>query len=322
MSHLIRHALVAAVACAVGLTASFGPAGAAEKYPSKAVTVVIPFGGSGASNVIYRALFEYTKKYLGQPLVVVNKPGSGGAVGWMQVQSMKPDGYNLAYGSNSLFLHTHRTGGKLDYKNFDPIVRLNESACAISVNVASGWNSLKDFIQHVKANPGKVRMGNAGAGALFDLCTYQFEKLTGTKIVHVPYQGGPLAATALLGGHIESVMVTTDDLSNVLSTGKIKVLAMAGEKRDEYFPDVPTMREAGVDMVMVLWRGIIAPKGMDKARVAILEKAFEQSTKDRGYIEFMKKNRFTNDFMGTAAFTKAYFEEGELLIGLAKMAIK
>ena len=124
MSPFRRGILVAFLTCAA--LSLLVPAGAAEKYPTKPITVTIPFGGSGASNVIYRALFEIMKKYLDQPLVVVNKPGSGGAVGWTQVQAMKPDGYNLAYGSNSLILHTHRTKGRLSYMNFVPIVRLIE----------------------------------------------------------------------------------------------------------------------------------------------------------------------------------------------------
>lgn len=288
----------------------------AEKYPGKTITVTIPFSGSGAANVIYRALFEITKKYLGQPLVVVNKAGSGGAVGWTLVQAMKPDGYNLAYGSNSLFLHTHRTKGTLNYLNFVPIVRLNETPCALSVNKASGWNTLGDFIKAAKARPGKFRVGNAGAGAFYDLCTYQFEKITGTKLVHVPYKGGPIAATALLGGHIESTMLSTADLSNVYSTGKIKIIGLASAKRDPLFPDVSTMREQGVNLNMALWRGLIAPKGLAKEKIAVLEKAFAQATRDPEYVEFMKKRNFSNDFVSHAEFSKEYYREGKELVEL------
>lgn len=294
------------------------PAGGAEKYPTKPITVTIPFGGSGASNVIYRKLFDIMKekKYLPQPLVVVNKPGSGGAVGWTLVQSMKSDGYNLAYGSNSLILHTHRTKGRLSYKNFEPIVRLNETPCSVSVNVKSGWNTLADFIKYAKANPGQARVGNAGAGAFYDLATYRFERITGTKLVHVPYKGGPVAGTALLGGHIESAMLTTADLVNILPTGKIKVLANASEKRDPLFPNIPTMKEQGVNLTMVLWRSIIAPKGISKNKIAILEEAFRRATKDPDYVEFMKSRKFANVFVPHAEFRKAYFEEGEALVSL------
>ena len=302
----------------IWLIGSLALAGAAEKYPTKTITVTIPFSGSGASNVIYRALFDIAEKYLGQPMVVVNKEGSGGAVGWTLVQAMKPDGYNLAYGSNSIILHTYRTKGRLDYRNFVPIVRLSETPCALTVNKASGWNTLADFIQYAKANPGKARVGNAGAGAFYDLATYRFEALTGTKLVHVPYKGGPLAGAALLGGHIEAAMVTSADLSNVLSTGKLTMIGMASEKRYSMFPDVPTMREQGVNLVMVLWRGLIAPKGMAKEKIAILEKALEKATQDPQYEEFMKKRQFSNDFMSNAEFSKKYYEEGEELMALMK----
>lgn len=302
--------------------APVAPAGGAEKYPAKTITVTIPFTGAGASQVIYRALFDVAEKILGQPMVIVNKPGSGGAVGWTLVQAMKPDGYNLAYVSNSLFLHTHRTKGRLNYMNFEPIVRVNETPCAVSVNVASGIKNLGEFLKNAKAKPGKVRVGNAGAGAFYDLCTYELEKLTGTQLVHVPYQGGPLAGTALLGGHIEATMVTTADLSNVLDTGKIRILALAGRKRDPIFPDIPTMKEAGVDMDMVLWRGIAAPKGISKEKVAILGKALRQATEDPKYVAFMKKAKFSNDFMPTAEFREAYFKEGRDLIELVKKAEK
>lgn len=298
------------------------PAAGAEKYPAKTITVMIPFTGAGASQIIYRGLFDVAEKILGQPMVITNKPGSGGAVGWTIAQAMKPDGYNLAYASNSIFLQTHRTKGRLDYKNFEPIVRVNETPCAVSVNVASGIKNLGEFIRNAKANPGKVRVGNAGAGAFYDLCTYQFEKLTGTQLVHVPYKGGPLAGTALVGGHIEATMVTTADLSNVLDTGKIRILALAGRKRDPLFPDIPTMKEQGVDMDMVLWRGIVAPKGISKEKVAILEKAFRRATQDPKYVAFMKKAKFSNDFMPTNEFREAYFKEGRELIALVEKTEK
>jgi tripartite-type tricarboxylate transporter receptor subunit TctC len=303
----------------VALLMSFAvPAGAAEKYPTKPITVTIPFGGGGAANVIYRALFDVAKKYVGQPMVVVNKEGSGGAVGWTLVQAMKPDGYNLAYGSNSIILQTYRTKGQLDYRNFVPIVRLNETPCVLAVNKASGWNTLADFIKYAKKNPGKARVGNAGAGAFFDLATYRFEALTGTKVVHVPYKGGPLAAAALLGEHIEAAMLTSADLSNVLSTGKIKMLGMASEKRYSMFPDIPTMKEQGVNLDMVLWRGLIAPKGMAKEKIKFLDKALEKATKDPKYVEFMKKRQFSDDFMPTDEFSKKYYEEGTELMALLK----
>jgi len=316
MSPLKRVILAAFLACATFSLAV--PAGAAPKYPTKPITVIIPFGGSGAANVIYRKLFDVMKekKYLPQPLVVENKPGSGGAVGWTLVQAMKPDGYHLSYGSNSLIIQTHRTKGRLNYKNFEPIVRLNETPVSIDVNATSGWNTLADFIKYAKAHPGKVRVGNAGAGAFYDLATYRFEKITGTKLVHVPYKGGPIAGTALLGAHIEAAMLTTADLVNVLSTGKIKVLANASDKRDPLFPDIPTMKEKGVNLSAVLWRGVVSPKGISKDKIAILEAAFRKATSDPEYVEFMKTRKFANTFVPHAEFAKAYFEEGKTMTAL------
>lgn len=287
-------------------------------YPKKTITTVMPFGSGGTGDIILRFLGDVMKQDLGVPVVVVNKPGSGGAVGWTLLQAKKADGYHIGYASNSLFTATHRTKGSVNYKNFTPIVMLNSTPFAITVNAKSPWKKLSEFVKYAKENPGKVRVGNSGAAGIWHLSALLFEKKAGVKFTHVPYKGGAKAAAALLGGHIEATSVTVGDMSSLLPTGKLRVLAIGGDKRDPFYPNVPTVKEAGVDLVMSNWRGVVAPKGLSKDRLAVLGKAFEKAVNDPKYVAFMKQKKLISVFKGPQEFGEFYFEAGKNLINVLK----
>lgn len=296
----------------------FAPMPASAAYPEKTITIIMPFGAGGTGDIILRVLADIIKDDLGKPVVVVNKPGSGGAVGWTLLQSAKPDGYTIGYASNSLFLQTHRTKGSLNYKNFDPVINLNSTPFAITVNANSPWKTLGDFIAYAKANPGKVRIGNAGSGAIWHLSAAAFADKAGIKVTHVPYKGGSKAAAALLGGHIEATSVATGDMTAILPTGKLRLLGIGSEDRDPFFPDIPTLKESGVDLAMANWRGVVTPKGVDKEKIAVLDAAFAKAVKDQKYIDFMKKQKLLSVFIGHAEFKDIYFKTGETLLTTLK----
>jgi len=309
LKKFILHVFVLAVAFSLA-----APGSAYSKFPEKTITIVMPFGAGGTGDIILRFLAEIMHRDLGVPVVVVNKPGSGGAVGWTLLQAKKPDGYNIGYASNSLYTATHRTKGSVNYKNFDPIVMLNSTPFAITVNAKSQWKTLGQFVKYAKENPGKIRVGNSGAGGIWHISGLMFEKKAGIKLTHVPFKGGAKAAAALLGGHIEATSVTVGDMSSILPTGKLRILAIGGDERDPFFPDVPTAKESGVDIVMSNWRGVVAPKGVPKDRIAILAKAFEKAVKDPKYVNFMKQKKLISVFKDADDFRKFFFGAGEGLI--------
>jgi tripartite-type tricarboxylate transporter receptor subunit TctC len=303
--------------CAILFVLS-GVSNAAEKFPSKNMTIQIPFAGSGVANIIIRYLADLMEKDLGVGVVIDNKPGSGGAVGWALAMTYPPDGYHLVYASNSLIIQTYRTKGRIDYKHFIPLVQVNSTACSITVNKDSGWNTLSDFLKYAKANPGKVRVGNVGTGSLFHIFALSVEQLAGVKFTHVPFKGGGEAGASLLGKHIEAYAGAIADLTSVLPTGKLKVLAVADDERDPYYPEIPTFREAGYPFEMTQWRGINVPKGTDEGKMNILEQAFKKAASNPDYLAAMKKSKVPVQFLGRKEYTKRYFEAGETMTKILK----
>ncbi len=308
--------------CIMALWAIFfllsGLANAAEKFPSKNFIIQIPFGGSGVANIVFRSLADLMEKDLGVGVVIDNKPGSGGAVGWALAMAYPPDGYHLVYASNSLIIQTHRTKGRIDYKHFIPIAQVNSTACAITVHKDSGWNTLSDFLKYAKANPSKVRVGNVGTGSLFHIFALSVEQLAGVKFTHVPFKGGGAAGASLLGKHIEAYAGAIADLTATLPTGKLKVLAVADDNRDPYFPEIPTFKEAGYPFEMTQWRGVTAPKGTPEEKLQIIEKAFEKAASHPDYLAAMKKSKVPVKYTGRKVFTKSYFAIGETMTKILK----
>lgn len=293
-------------------------AGAQEKYPKETITIYFGWAPGGTGDLLLRGLAEQMQKDLKVPVVVENKPGGGGVLSWGLLQGAKPDGYTIGYVSNSVILETYKTKGKIDYNNFNPILLLNSTPMAITVHVDSPWKTIGDFLEYTKANPGKARVGNTGMGAIFHIFALSLEKKGGGKFTHVPFKTGADCGTALLGKHIEAVANNPGDLSASLATGKLKLLAMSGTKRDPYFPDVPTLKEKGIDVVMEIWRGVAAPKGTPKERIELLEKAFLKAMAQPRYQDLLKNLMLPNNFQENAEFRRLYFGDAEVLLPILK----
>ena len=278
-----------------------------EKFPSQPVTIIVPWAPGGLKPVLFEMIKPLLSAELGVPVVVVNKPGGGGAVGWKELQVAKADGYTIGAASNSIFGATFVTKGDVDWRNFAPVVSLSADNMALTVNVDSPWKTFPEFFEHVKANPGKVRVGNSGAGGIWHIAALAFNQAAGVELLPVPFAGGGPAVTALLGGHIEATSVTPGDMTAVLPTGKLRILAIAAPTRNPFYPDVPTIKEAiGTEVVVRNWSGVVAPKGTPAERIAVLAEAFGKVVQDKTYLEFLEKNRLTNDFMDNEQFRAAY----------------
>ena len=196
-------------------------AGAAEKFPSRPITFIIPFQGGGAATTTIRYLAPMLEKELGVPFVVVEKPGAGGAVGWRALQSEAPDGYTLGSATKTLYGATYNTKGKVDYKNFDPLVMITEDHFSVTVNSASPWKNLADFIKSAKENPGKVRVGTSGTGSIWHISMMAFNKLAKVELTHIPFKSGGEAFVAVLGNHIESTFCSPGDFPGISESKKV-----------------------------------------------------------------------------------------------------
>ncbi len=272
----MRRALTASGILFAGLAATGGLARAAD-FPERPVTLVAPFPAGGAADVLARILGKALGDQLGQSVVVENKPGAGTAIGAAAVANAKPDGYTLLVSSNSTFTLNPALQPKLSYdpaKGFEAIGMVGSVALAMLVNPSVTAADVQQFVAAAKANPDKYLYGSFGNGTSSNFAGAMFNAATGLKMTHVPYKGSGPLMTDLMGGQIPVSFDTVVAASQQLKSGKVRVLAVAMNKRAGLLPNVPTMAEAGYPAVdMNAWLAVVAPKGLPAPVKARLEKA-------------------------------------------------
>jgi tripartite-type tricarboxylate transporter receptor subunit TctC len=263
--------------------ASPGLAQVSAQFPEKEVHIVIPYAAGGATDLVFRALAASSSKYLGKAVVVDNKPGGGGAVGFTDAMHAKPDGYTLVTAITPLTILPHQVKTAFTYRDFEPIINVVLDPAMFQVRADAPWKSLQEFLDYAKRNPGMITVGNSGAGGGVHLIALAFEKAAGVKFNHIPFAGGGPSVTALLGGHINAVSVSPPEGIAHVKAGKLRIIALFSESRMADFPNVPTVREQGVDFSMSQWRGLAAPKGTPPAVIRILHDSFKKGMDDAAF---------------------------------------
>jgi tripartite-type tricarboxylate transporter receptor subunit TctC len=279
----------------------------AAAFPEKPVTLVVTWPAGGGTDVSGRAVAKYMEGPLGQPIVVVNKPGGGGVVGTLEVERARPDGYTLVV-CTSTTINTQYVGNvHNDIKKLTPIGLYGFDAGALTVRAESPWKSLKEFVAHAKANPGKLRNANDPPGGFSHIAVTGLEKAAGIKITQVPYGGFAPSVAALLGGHVESTTVPVPDVAKHHQEGKLRVLGVMAEKRHFLIPQVPILKEEGIDLSFGIWRAYCVPAGTPPDVVATLERAFLKATEHPEFKGFMEKSGWFVAPMGSKQ-TAGFFE--------------
>ncbi len=267
---LTRRRLVQAAALAVAMA---GGSAMAEAWPSKPISLIVPFPAGGTTDVLARALGEKLAQSLGQPVIVENKPGAGATLGADFVAKAKPDGYTLLMGA------VHHTIApsvykKLPYdfqKDFAPITTVALVPNVLVVNAATPAKNVAELVALAKAQPGKLTYGSNGNGTAQHLIGTQFENATGTEVIHIPYKGSGPLATDLLGGQITMSFDTVTPVLQHIKSGKLRALAVTTNKRSSALPDVPTLDEAGLKGFNIgTWFGVLAPVATPKDVVSRL----------------------------------------------------
>lgn len=305
-------------------TMIFGATVHAADYPTKQIELVVPFSAGGGTDLVSRAFADTAKKYLSQPMGVVNKTGGGGAVGLTDIAMARPDGYKIGMGTSEINMLPHMGLVAFKADDFIPIARLNAEPSAISVNAESPWKTYEEFMAYAKANPGKVRIGNSGTGAIWHLAAEALGDKTGVKFNHVPYEGANPAVTALLGSHIEAVTVSPAEVINHVKAGKIRLLAVMGDQRSPAFDQVPTLKEKGVDLTIMTWRGIMVSKKTPDDVVKVLREAAKKTAEDPAFKEVLTKMNLTSAYLDASEFKtfvakdNAFFKALMTKLGIAK----
>src|SRR5688500_1303236 len=253
----LRIVLVALVVLAAVL-----PVAAQETYPSRPVTIVVPFPPGGIADVTARPLAAAMERLVKQPVVVTNKPGAGGGVGAQSVSIAKPDGYTLLLGLVSISLLPERDllfGQKPAYtrEQFVPIARLNADPPILAINAEMPWKTLKDFLDDARKRPGEITYASSGVyGASHVPMEMLLQAAGGLKLRHLPTTGGAPATTAVLGKHAQIWTSPPALALPHVKAGKMRVLATYGATRLASFPDTPTLKELGYDVEYYLWAGL------------------------------------------------------------------
>jgi tripartite-type tricarboxylate transporter receptor subunit TctC len=253
-----RYFLAASAACALS-----APAGA-QAFPDRPIRLIVPSAPGGPTDIPARLPSQILPK-LGQPAIVENRPGAGGAIGARAVAAAAPDGYTLLVGNTSVLAVIPAVSAGAGYdpaKNFAPVAKISESYQILVVHPSAPWKSVGEFVTDAKANPGKFNFSHTGAGGLPHLTAELFKSLTGVDLMGVPYKSGGEALTAVLGSQVHCTFEAISILLPQIREGKVRALAITSRNRTPLAADVPTMIEAGVPGYEVqTFQGVVAPAG-------------------------------------------------------------
>lgn len=283
---------------------------AQEKFPKDPVTIVIPYAAGGSHDLMARALAPQMEKALGVPVVVENKPGGGSTIACNYVKTTPPNGYTLVTVSPtmSIIKYTLPDSG-LTFDQFEPIAYVGYSPQGVFTRADAPWNSLKELLDYAKANPGKVKCGNAGHGGNFHMGAVGIEQATGVKFTHIPFKGSAPSVPAVMGGHVDIIVSTIADTLHMVKGGSIKVLGLAAPERNKFAPDAQTFKELGYDIEFSTYWSYLGPKGVPKDRVNALYEAFKKSTETKEVKDFFDMQGATISLKNPEELRAYYIKE-------------
>lgn len=267
------------------------PMAIADDYPSKPITIVVPYPPGASTDTTARMIQAKMSEILGQPVVIENRGGSGGNVGAGYVARAKPDGYTLLFTVNppvSLNKFVFKELGYDPAKDFTPIAELARTKIVLAAHPSMPFDTVAEMVAYAKENPGKLHFGSAGVGSAHQIAGETIKKNAGIDMVHIPYKGGGPAMQDLVGGHIELVFGTLPAALPQQEAGKIKILALAEQERSSELPDVPTVSETVEGVGIVTWLGLLGPAGLPDDIVAKLNEAANAAVADADVQDNMK----------------------------------
>jgi tripartite-type tricarboxylate transporter receptor subunit TctC len=273
---------------------------AAPQYPIRAIKIIVPFTPGGSTDILARAIGKELNLTLGQPVVIENIAGAGGAIGAERVAKSVPDGYTLLMGHIGTLAVNPSLYPNLPYdpiKSFDPVGLVATVPNILVIHPGVKANNLQELIALLKSQPGKLNYGSGGNGSAANLATEYFKLETGTSIVHIPYRGTVPAMTDLIGGQIQMIFTGAPTVLSAIKSGQLKALAVSSKARLDLLPDVPTVEQSGYkNFEADQWYGVVAPAGTPAPVISILNASINKA---------LNSNEFKARLNSEGAFAKA-----------------
>ena len=316
------------LACVTAVIALTVPAAtrAQEDFPgNKPIEMTVLFPAGTSADVTARVLAEGMSRQLNTNIVVVNRPGAGGAIGYKYIAAQTADGHHIVWNSNSISTSYHSGMLAFDYKALDLVAQVQVETPLLVVKADAPWKGLREFVAAAKANPGKITVGNSGVGSHTHMTSIALFKTAGAAVLDVPF-GAAQVIPSLLGGHVQAVVQLPSALISHVKAGNLRVLAALSVKRDTAFPEVPTAREQGINVGAELWRGIAVPKGTPRRIIARLEDAIRKTVANPEFVKSSERLAVNPAFLPAPEFAKVVArEDAEIArmmqsIGLKKSA--
>ena len=309
------------------LALGLGAAGlhAQEAYPTRPISMVVAFPPGGVADIVGRPLAVAMEKVLKQPVLVVNRPGAGGATGTASVAKSSPDGYTIlmALSSISIFPVSDRINGKApsyEMKEFAPIALVTADPTVLVVRADGPYKTLKDFVDAARANPGKIDYSSSGVYGTLHVAMEIFANAAGIKLFHVPYQGGGPAVTALLGGQVQALASGPAAAIGQIKGGKMRALASWSTQRLALLPDIPTFKELGYDAEFYIWSGVVVPAATPAPIVAKLREAVKEAANSADFKAAMVKVETPISYLDAPEFQKYWDNDARrLAVALEKI---
>jgi tripartite-type tricarboxylate transporter receptor subunit TctC len=309
---------VGALLCLLALFA-FDSRGQDPQFPHRGpieITVLFPAGTS--ADVTARMLADGMAKHLGQRVLVVNRPGAGGAIGYKYVRAQKPDGYSLVWNSNSISTTYHSGQLEFDYQAFDAVARVLVESVVVAVRADARWKTLNDFVAEAKAKPKVLSVGHSGIGSHTHISLAALFSAAGVEVNEVPF-GAAQVVPSLLGGHVDAVVQLPAALSAPVKQGQVRLLAALIPNRDPALPEVPTAREQGIDVSLEAWRGIAVPRGTPRAVIAALEEAIRRTVESPEFQKSAENVGVRPAYLPAAQFSDLISKEDAALSRLMQL---
>jgi len=318
-----KKASIAALAFALSSAHAY----AQDAFPSRAITMIVPFPPGGVADVTGRPTAAAMEKILKQPVVVTNRPGAGGAVGNAAVANAKPDGYTVLMALSSIsvipaadVLFDRKPAYALD--QFAPIALITADPTILTVHPSLPAKSVKELVALGRSKPGQLSYSSSGIYGALHMPMEMFLHAAKLKMRHVPTTGGGPAITAVLGGHVDMTAGGPAAITPHVKAGKLRPLASWGPKRHEGFPEVPTFKELGYDIEYLIWAGLFAPRGTPEPVMKVLRETAHKAVEDPDFKGMMAKVNSPVQYLDAPEFQKFWMADAKRLADVVKVVGK